>query len=115
MLPLQSPHPDRRTARVRITGRTSRIIAATPGREDTACLSAGGVVAYYPTQIPLHHRSAWLKDGDPFGDLVAGCRKLGMRVLARTDPHAVRQDVHDAHPDWIAVDAQGNKRRHWSN
>lgn len=22
---------------------------------DGACLSAGGVVAYYPTQIPLHH------------------------------------------------------------
>src|SRR5262245_1688347 len=82
---------------------------------DAACLSAGGVVAYYPTQCPLHHRSAWLKDTDPFGDLVAGCRKLGMRILARTDPHAARQDVADAHPDWIAVDARGRKRRHWSN
>jgi hypothetical protein len=82
---------------------------------DAACLSAGGVVAYYPTQVPLHHRSAWLKDADPFGDLVAGCRKLGMRILARTDPHAARQDVADAHPDWIAVDARGRKRRHWSN
>jgi hypothetical protein len=82
---------------------------------DAACLSAGGVVAYYPTQVPLHHRSAWLKDTDPFGDLLAGCRKLGMRILARTDPHAARQDVADAHPDWIAVDARGRKRRHWSN
>lgn len=82
---------------------------------DAACLSAGGVVAYYPTQVPLHHRSAWLKETDPFGDLVAGCRKLGMRILARTDPHAARQDVADAHPDWIAVDARGRKRRHWSN
>src|SRR5947208_16991930 len=82
---------------------------------DAACLSAGGVVAYYPTQVPLHHRSAWLKDTDPFGDLVTGCRKLGMRILARTDPHAARQDVADAHPDWIAVDARGRKRRHWSN
>jgi len=27
---------------------------------DAACLSAGGCVAYYPTRIPLHHRSAWL-------------------------------------------------------
>ena len=24
---------------------------------DAATLSAGGIVAYYPTQIPLHHRS----------------------------------------------------------
>ena len=81
---------------------------------DAACLSAGGCVAYYPTKIPLHYRSAWMKDTDPFGDLVRGCRKLGMTVLARTDPHAVHQDVYDAHPDWVAVDAEGRKRRHWS-
>jgi len=81
---------------------------------DAACLSAGGCVAYYPTKVPLHHRSKWLGDGDAFGDLVAGCRKLNMVVIARTDPHAAHQDVYDAHPDWIAVDAQGRKRRHWA-
>lgn len=82
---------------------------------DAACLSAGGVVAYYPTKIPLHHRSDWMKDFDPFGELLAGCRKQNMVVLARTDPHAVHQDVYDAHPDWIAVDAEGKKRRHWAS
>ncbi|MDQ6700912.1 MAG: beta-galactosidase trimerization domain-containing protein [Acidobacteriota bacterium] len=81
---------------------------------DAACLSAGGCVAYYPTEVPLHHRSKWLGSGDPFGDLVQGCRKLGMNVVARTDPHAAHQDVYDAHPDWIAVDASGKKRRHWA-
>ncbi len=81
---------------------------------DAACLSAGGCVAYYPTKIPLHYRSAWMKDSDPFGELLAGCRKANMTVLARTDPHAVHQDVYDAHPDWIAVDAEGKKRRHWA-
>ena len=79
---------------------------------DAACLSAGGCVAFYPTKIPLHYRSQWLGDIDPFGDLVAGCRKLNMVVIARTDPHAAHQDVYDAHPDWIAVDAEGKKRRH---
>ena len=39
---------------------------------DAACLSAGGCVAYYPTRIPLHYRSQWMGDTDPFGDLVAG-------------------------------------------
>jgi len=82
---------------------------------DAACLSAGGIVAYYPTKVPLHHRSAWMKDSDPFGELLEGCRKLNMYVLARTDPHAARQEVYDVHPDWIAVDAEGNKRRHWAN
>ena len=79
------------------------------------CLSAGGCVAYYPTEIPFHHRSRWLGDRDPFGELVAGCRKLGMVVIARTDPHATYDDVHEAHPDWIAVDADGQPRRHWAS
>ncbi|HTB09925.1 MAG TPA: beta-galactosidase trimerization domain-containing protein [Bryobacteraceae bacterium] len=79
---------------------------------DAACLSAGGCVAYYPTKIPLHYRSKWLGQTDAFGELVLGCRTLSMNVIARTDPHAAHQDVFDAHPDWIAVDAAGQKRRH---
>ena len=82
---------------------------------DAACLSAGGSVAFYPTEIPLHYRSKWLGSMDAFGDILHGCRKLGMNVVARTDAHAARQEVYDAHPDWIAVDAQGNKRRHPSD
>jgi beta-galactosidase GanA len=72
-------------------------------------------VAYYPTKVPLHYRSQFLGDRDAFGELVAGCRKLGMNVVARTDPHAAHQDVYDAHPDWIAVTADGKKRRHWAD
>jgi hypothetical protein len=79
---------------------------------DAACLSAGGCVAYYPTKVPLHYRSQWLGARDPFGELVAGCRKLNMVVIARTDPHAAHQDICDAHPDWIAVNAEGNRIHH---
>jgi len=82
---------------------------------DAVCLSAGGCVAYYPTEVPFHHRSAWLEGRDVFGQLVAGCRKLGMVVMARTDPHATYDDVQAAHPDWIAVDASGEPRRHWAS
>jgi uncharacterized lipoprotein YddW (UPF0748 family) len=52
---------------------------------------------------------------DPFGDMVKGCRALGMNVIGGTDPHAARQDVCDAHPDWIMVDAEGRKQRHPSD
>src|ERR1700687_2182177 len=79
---------------------------------DAACLSAGGCVAYYPTKIPLHYRSHWLGAGDAFGDLVAGCRKLNMVVIARTDPHAAHQDVCDQPPDWIAVNVEGGRIHH---
>lgn len=82
---------------------------------DGVCLSAGGCVAYYPTQVPFHHKSAWLGDRDVLGELIAGCRRLGMVVIARTDPHATYDDVEAAHPDWIAVGADGMPRRHWAS
>jgi hypothetical protein len=81
---------------------------------DAVCLSAGGCVAFYPTKVPLHYRSKFLGNGDAFGEMLAGCRKLGMIVTARVDPHAAHQDVYDAHPDWIAVEANGQPRRHWA-
>ncbi len=84
-------------------------------KSDGVCLSGGGCVAFYPTKIPFHHRSAWLGDRDVLGETIAGCRKLGMAILVRTDPHATYDDAAEAHPDWIAVDANGNKRRHWAS
>lgn len=82
---------------------------------DGALLSAGGVVAFYPTDIPLHHSSPWLGNSDALGYLVKGCRKMNMSIILRTDPHACRQNVFDAHPDWIHVTADGKQRRHWAN
>jgi hypothetical protein len=84
-------------------------------KSDAVCLSAGGCIAYYPTKVPFHHRSAWLGERDVFSELVAGCRNAGMVVIARTDPHATYDDVQQAHPDWIAVDADGKPRRHWAS
>src|SRR6478735_1502968 len=52
---------------------------------DGALLSAGGVVAFYPTNVPLHHRSDHLGNTNPLGYLVNGCRKMNMSILLRTD------------------------------
>ena len=51
----------------------------------------------------------------PSVTLVSGCRALGMQVIARTDPHAAREEVRVAHPDWIAVTKDGQPYRHWAN
>lgn len=82
---------------------------------DGALLSAGGVVAFYPTNVPFHHRSDWLGNSDPLDYMVKGCRGMNMSVVLRTDPHATRQDMYDAHPDYISVTADGKPRRHWAN
>lgn len=82
---------------------------------NAANLSAGGCVAYYPTKIPFHHRSRWMKEGqDPFGELYEACRKLGMVVIARTDPHSVLPDAANAHPEWLHITAAGEPRPHWA-
>lgn len=83
-------------------------------RSNATCLSAGGYIAYYPSKVPLHYVSKHIGDTDPFGTLVDGARRLGMHVMARVDPHAIHQEAADAHPEWIAVDRDGNKRRHWA-
>jgi hypothetical protein len=82
---------------------------------DAVCLNAGGAVAFYPTEIPLHYRSRWLGSMDTFGDLLKYCRAMGTVVVARTDAHACHKDVLEAHPDWIAVDEKGHKREHPSD
>lgn len=78
-------------------------------------LTAGGIVAFYPTGIPFHHRSKWMGDTDPLGYMIEGCRKMNMSVILRTDAHATHQPAYDAHPDWIAVTQEGAKRKHWAN
>jgi hypothetical protein len=81
---------------------------------DAVCLSAGGIVATTrPNAAPSSESS--LGATDPFGDLVSGRRAAGMHVIARTDPHAAREDVRVAHPGWIAVSANGQPTRHWAN
>jgi hypothetical protein len=79
---------------------------------DAVTLSAGGVVAFYPSKVPMHYVSSYLGDRDSFGDLCRGCQKLGMVVVARVDPHAAREDMRQAHPEWMRVDESGNMVRH---
>jgi Hypothetical glycosyl hydrolase 6/Beta-galactosidase trimerisation domain len=80
---------------------------------DALCLSAGGVVAFYPTRIQYHHRSKWLPGHEDFWPvMLEGCQKQNMVVLARTDPHATYDDVAEAHPDWLSVGPDGKKRPH---
>jgi hypothetical protein len=70
-------------------------------KSDGVCLSAGGLRGLLPDHHSVSSSQRWLADRDLFGELVAGCRKRGMVVIARTDPHATYDDVQQAHPDWI--------------
>ena len=80
-----------------------------------AVISSGGYVAYHPSQVPFQYVSPAVSGtNDVFGYLVENCRKMDMAVIARTDPHAVHDEQKNAHPEWIAVTAEGEFRKHWS-
>jgi hypothetical protein len=80
-------------------------------RVQGAIVNAGGIVAYYPSRFPLHHRAVALGDRDLFGDVVRAAREEGLKVIARMDSNRVADDFYRAHPDWICVDADGNPYR----
>src|SRR5262245_58567939 len=50
---------------------------------DALGLNGGGIVAFYPTQVPYHHRSEFLGSRDLFGEMTAASKKRGLRVVAR--------------------------------
>lgn len=83
-------------------------------RADAVCLSAGGYMAFYPSDVDGHHRSPYLGDSDPFGALVAGARDLGLVTMARIDTHAVAGQVAAEHPEWLSRDEHGAPQEHWS-
>jgi hypothetical protein len=74
-------------------------------------VNAGGIVAYYPSRFPLHHRAEFLGDRDLFGELTKAAHDDGLFVLARMDSNRTAADFFQAHPDWFARDRDGQPYR----
>ncbi len=74
-------------------------------------INAGGIVAYYPSKFPLHHRAEHLGGRDLYGELCKAAHEDGLVVLARMDCNRVAEDFFRAHPDWFARNSSGNPYR----
>ena len=74
-------------------------------------INAGGIVAYYPSKFPLHHRAEFLGDRDLYGELAQAAHSDGLAVLARMDSNRTAEDFYKAHPDWFARTASGTPYR----
>jgi hypothetical protein len=74
-------------------------------------INAGGIVAYYPSEVPLHHRAEFLGDRDLFGELTRAAHDDGLAVFARMDSNSAHEDLFRAHPDWFARDANDRPYR----
>lgn len=79
---------------------------------DGLIVSAGGIMAFYPTEVPYHKKSRFMGTRDVYGEYAAATRKAGMRVIARLDPTHAFPDLFEAHPDWFQRDRAGKVVRH---
>jgi hypothetical protein len=74
-------------------------------------INAGGIIAYYPTKIPFHYKSGFLKGRDLFGELCRAAHEEGLVVFARMDSNRANEEFYKAHPDWFAVRSDGKPYR----
>jgi|WetSurMetagenome_2_1015567.scaffolds.fasta_scaffold01677_11 hypothetical protein len=70
-------------------------------------INAGGIVAYYPSKVALHHQALYLEGRDLFGDLCRAAHEEGLAVFARMDSNRAHEEFYNAHPDWFAIDSEG--------
>jgi hypothetical protein len=80
-------------------------------RVQAIIVNAGGIVAYYPSTFPLHHRAEFLDGRDLFGELTKAAHDDGIFVMARMDSNRAAEDFFKAHPDWFARNRQGQPYR----
>ncbi len=79
---------------------------------DAVLLNGGGIVAFYPTQVPYHHRSQFLGTRDLFGEMVAAMKRRSIRAVARMDCNLAYEDALKAHPEWFERNQDGSPRPH---
>jgi hypothetical protein len=81
-------------------------------KADGLVVSAGGILAFYPTLVPHHQRSRYLGSRDVYGEFAVAMRKLDMRLIARLDPNWGFREALEAEPDWFARDRSGQPVQH---
>jgi hypothetical protein len=76
-------------------------------KADVVFISVTGIIAYYPTKVPLFRRGKFLDDKDLFGECCDAAKKRGMRVVGRMSPDLNWDEALEAHPEGAMRDASG--------
>ncbi|MBI2319949.1 MAG: beta-galactosidase trimerization domain-containing protein, partial [Betaproteobacteria bacterium] len=86
----------------------SLVAAAKEFRATAFCISGGGIVAFYQTQILGHRLSSGLQGRDLLAEVIPVAHREGMRVLARIDPSCAPKSLAAEHPEWFARDRESS-------
>jgi len=75
-------------------------------RANALLFNMAGIIASYPTSLPFHFQSPYLK-GSSLSEIISACHAANIRVLARTDFSKIRRPIYEEHPDWVYRTADG--------
>lgn len=70
-------------------------------------VNCGGIVSYYPSQVPGQKEARFLNGRDIVGEFAKAARRNGIALIARMDISCVETEVAASHPQWAARDKQG--------
>jgi len=76
---------------------------------NTLLINAGGIMAYYPTELDFHYTNPFLKNNNMLRDVVAKCHAKGIRVIVRFDFSRVQESIFKAHPEWCYISPKGER------
>jgi len=75
---------------------------------NTLVVNGGGIVDFFQNKLPMANINPYIGKRDLLAEIVAGCHKADIRVIARVDFRGVDKERYSQHPDWFAKDEKGN-------
>ena len=74
---------------------------------NTLVVNGGGVVDFFQNTLPMAKVNPYIGDRDLLAEIVEGCHRANIKVIARVDFRGVEKARYDLHPDWFAKDEKG--------
>ncbi|MBE9464674.1 alpha-amylase family protein [Dyadobacter subterraneus] len=76
---------------------------------NTLLINAGGIMAFYPTELDFHYRNPFLKNNNMLADIVRKCHENGIKVIVRFDFSRIHESIFKTHPDWCYISPKGER------
>lgn len=70
-------------------------------------VNGGGIIDYFQNKLPMANINPYIGERDLLAEIVNGCHKADIRVIARVDFRGVDKERYELHPDWFARDENG--------
>lgn len=108
MRPMRAFHPNMREIDVRGLDARKFIADCKITHCDSVFVSAGGIYAFYPSEVKYHYVSKFLDGRDFLKQAVDAGHEAGLKMIARVDFSKAREPVFRDHPEWFARKQDGS-------